>query len=56
MLLASFETHLTKNATYGVARGVSLNSDMAPRVKMSEYLGLGKRLPQLGKGLSSVKS
>ena len=56
MLLARFWSHLTKNATYGVARDVSFDSDMAIRVKMLEDQGLGKRLPQLGKSSSSVGS
>ena len=56
MPLARFSSHLTKNATYDVARGVSLDSDMALQVEMLEDRGLGKRLPQLGKGLSNVGS
>ena len=56
MLLAHFWSYLTKNATYGIDRGVSLDSDMALQVEMSEDWDLGKRLPQLGKGSSSVKS
>ena len=56
MLLARFGSYLTKNATYGVAKGISLNSDIALRVEILEDRGLGTCLPQLGKGLSSVGS
>ena len=56
MLLARFWSHLTKNATYGVSWGVSLDSNMALKVEMLEDRDLSKRLPQLGKSLSSVGS
>ena len=47
---------MTKNPTYDIAKGLSLNSDMALRVKMSKDRSLDKRLPQLGKGLFSIRS
>ena len=36
MLLAYFRTHLTKTATYGVAKGISLNLNLALNVKISK--------------------
>ena len=56
MLLARFSSHLTKNVINGVARGINLDLDIALMVKMSEDWGLGKYLPQLDKGSSSVRS
>ena len=56
MLLARFWSHLTKNSTYSIARGVSFDLDIALRVEMLEDQGLSKCLPQLGKSLSSIES
>ena len=56
MLLAHFLTLPIKNATYGIARGIGLNSDIMLMIKMLDNQGFGKYLPQLGKSLSSVRS
>ena len=56
MLVAYFWSHLIKNITYGVARSISLNSDIAFRVEILEHWGLDKDFSQLGKGLFSIKS
>ena len=56
MPLAHFWSHLTKNATYGIARVISFDSNIVLKVKMFKDWGLDKYLPQLGKDLSSVGS
>ena len=56
MLLTGFWSYLMKNTIYGIARSISFNLDVALKVKMLEDWGLIKCLPQLDKGLSSIKS
>ena len=54
--LAHFCDYLTKNATYGIARNVSFDLDMALRVKISNNWGLGKHLSRLSKNSSSIEN
>ena len=56
MILARFWSYLTKKAIYGIAKDVSLDLDMAVIVEISEDCGLSKRLSQLGKSSSSIRS
>ena len=56
MLLACFWSHLTKNATYSIAKGVDSNLDIVLRVEIFEDWNYSKLLPQLGKSLSIVGS
>ena len=51
-----FLSHLSKNAIYGIARGVSLDLDIALKVKILEDWCLGKSLPQLDKDSFSIRS
>ena len=56
MLLTCFRSYLTKNAIYGIARNISLDLNIAFKVKILENQSFNKYLPPLGKSLSSVKS
>ena len=56
MPLACFQSHLTTNTTYGVAKSVSFDYDIALTVKILEDQGLGKRFSQLYRSLYSIES
>lgn len=56
MLLVYFGIYLTKNATYGIAKSINLNSNIVFKVKILENQGFDKCSPQLGKNLSNNKT
>ena len=47
---------LTENPTNNIAQNIRLNLDMTLRIKMIEYWGFNKCLPQFGKSFPSVSN